>query len=157
VQPLEKIKPYRELGIGGIVRMVLEGKMREVYGVGERNSVGQDFNAKDGTLWFTDNQTDSLGDTVPPGELNHITEVGQDFGYPCWSGPFKVAGSAAAPELKNLPEPVGAVLAQLEWPAHQAQLGMTLYSARMFPEHCRSGIFAASHVSWNSTVCPPAR
>jgi len=29
-----------------------------------RNSVGQDFNPKDGTLWFTDNQTDGMGDDI---------------------------------------------------------------------------------------------
>jgi glucose/arabinose dehydrogenase len=152
VPPAEKLQMYRQLGIGGIIRMNLDGSKREVYAVGVRNSVGQDFNPKDGTLWFTDNQTDGLGDDVPPGELNHITKMGQDFGYPYWNGHFKVAGTAAAPDLKNLPEPKDAVFPQVEFPAHQAQLGMTFYTGKMFPEKYRGGIFVASHGSWNRSV-----
>ena len=29
-----------------------------------RNSVGMDFNPKDKTLWFTDNQVDGMGDDI---------------------------------------------------------------------------------------------
>ena len=28
------------------------------------------YNLKDGSLWFTDNQVDGMGDETPPGELN---------------------------------------------------------------------------------------
>ncbi|MCK9685034.1 PQQ-dependent sugar dehydrogenase [Scleromatobacter humisilvae] len=152
VPPADKVAEFRKLGIGGIVRMDLDGTHREIYAVGVRNSVGQDFNPKDGTLWFTDNQTDGMGDGIPPGELNHATRMGQDFGYPYWNGHVKVAGSAAAPDLKDLPEPKGAVFPQVEFPAHQAQLGMTFYNGKMFPERYRGGIFVAAHGSWNSTV-----
>lgn len=151
VPPAEKVAMYRQLGIGGIVRMNLDGTGREVYAVGVRNSVGQDFNPKDGTLWFTDNQTDGMGDGQPPGELNHATKIGQDFGYPYWNGHVKVAGTAAAPDLKDLKEPAGAVFPQVEFPAHQAQLGMVFYTGKMFPEKYRGGMFVASHGSWNST------
>jgi len=44
-----------------------DGSKREVYATGIRNSVGLDFNPKDGSLWFTDNQTDGMGDDIPPG------------------------------------------------------------------------------------------
>ncbi|MBU6259662.1 MAG: PQQ-dependent sugar dehydrogenase [Burkholderiales bacterium] len=152
VPPAAKVALYRKLGMGGILRMNLDGSQREVYAVGVRNSVGEDFNPKDGTLWFTDNQTDGMGDGIPPGELNHATKMGQDFGYPYWNGHVRVAGTAAAPDLKNLPEPVNAVFPQVEFPAHQAQLGMTFYTGKMFPEKYRGGIFVASHGSWNSTV-----
>ena len=152
VPPAEKIKAFRERGIGGIVRMDMDGSKREVFAVGVRNSVGQDFNPKDGTLWFTDNQTDGMGDGGPPGELNHVTKMGQDFGYPYWNGHMRVSGTAAAPDLKDLPEPKGAIFPQVEFPAHQAQLGMTFYSGKMFPEKYRGGMFVASHGSWNSTV-----
>ena len=152
VPPAEKVAMYRKLGIGGIIRMEQDDSKREVFAVGVRNSVGQDFNPKDGSLWFTDNQTDGLGDTVPPGELNRAPKAGMDFGYPYWNGHYKVAGSPAAADLKNLPEPAGAVFPQVEFPAHQAQLGMTFYTGKMFPEKYRGGIFVASHGSWNSTV-----
>src|SRR6476469_4318068 len=52
----EKLDMYRKWGIGGIIRMDRDGKNREVFATGIRNSVGIDFNPKDGSLWFTDNQ-----------------------------------------------------------------------------------------------------
>jgi glucose/arabinose dehydrogenase len=152
VQPRAKVETYRAIGIGGIVRWDLDGTHREVFATGIRNSVGEDFDPRDGTLWFTDNQTDLLGDDQPPGELNHATKAGQDFGYPYWNGHFKVAGSSAAPDLKDLPEPKGAVFPEAEFPAHQAQLGMTFSTSRMFPDRYRHGVFVAAHGSWNRTV-----
>ena len=152
VPPANKVETYRKLGIGGVMRMnAFDGSKREVYAVGIRNSLGIDFNPKDKSLWFTDNQTDGLGDEVPPGELNRITKQGQDFGYPYWNGKFKVAGSAAAPDLKDLKEPPNAVSPQIEFPAHQAQLGMTFYNGKQFPAKYQGGIFVAAHGSWNRT------
>jgi glucose/arabinose dehydrogenase len=40
----EKMDLYKKTGIGGIVRMDREGKGREVFAWGVRNSVGMDFN-----------------------------------------------------------------------------------------------------------------
>jgi glucose/arabinose dehydrogenase len=151
VQPMIKFSLYDRMGIGGIVRMDLDGSKREVVALGVRNSVGMDFNPRDKVLWFTDNQTDGLGDDNPPGELNRLTKVGQHFGYPYWGGKFKVAGSAAAPELKDMKEPANAVFPEVEFPAHQAQLGMSFYNATQFPQKYRGGIFIASHGSWNRT------
>lgn len=150
VQPAGKVDLYNKLGIGGIVRMdPFDGSKREVFARGGRNSVGMDFNPKDKTLWWTDNQTDGLGDEVPPGELNRSTAVGQHFGYPYWNGKFKVAGTAAAPDLKDMKEPANAVFPQVEFPAHQAQLGMAFYNGKKFPAKYQGGMFVASHGSWN--------
>ena len=90
VQPRDKVDEFNRLGIGGIVRMdPFDGSGSEVYSIGMRNSVGQDFNPKDGSLWWTDNQTDGLGNEVPPGELIRSTKKGEHFGYPFWNGKFK--------------------------------------------------------------------
>lgn len=152
VQPMAKFSTYDRYGIGGIVRMdPFDGSKREVFALGVRNSVGMDFNPKDKTLWFTDNQTDGLGDEVPPGELNRATAAGQHFGYPYWGGKFKVAGSSAAADLKDMKEPARAVFPQVEFPAHQAQLGMTFYTGNQFPTKYRGGAFVAAHGSWNRT------
>jgi glucose/arabinose dehydrogenase len=152
VQPLAKFGLYDRVGIGGIVRMdPFDGSKREVVALGVRNSVGMDFNPRDKVLWFTDNQTDGLGDEVPPGELNRLTKAGQHFGYPYWGGKFKVAGSPAAPELKDMKEPANAVFPEVEFPAHQAQLGMTFYNGAQFPQRYRGGAFVAAHGSWNRT------
>lgn len=150
VQPANKVELYDKLGIGGIVRMnAFDGSKREVYSRGVRNSVGMDFNPKDKSLWWTDNQTDGLGDDIPPGELNRSTVAGQHFGYPYWNGKYKVAGSSAATDLKDMKEPTNAVFPQVEFPAHQAQLGMTFYNGNKFPAKYRGGMFVAAHGSWN--------
>jgi glucose/arabinose dehydrogenase len=153
VQPAGKLELYDRLGIGGVVRMnAFDGSKREVYARGVRNSVGMDINPKDKTVWWTDNQTDGLGDDVPPGELNRSTKAGEHFGYPYWNGAkFKVAGSPAAPDLKDMKEPANAIAPQVEFPAHQAQLGMTFYSGKQFPAKYQGGIFVAAHGSWNRT------
>lgn len=152
VQPKGKIDMYEKIGIGGIIRLdPFDGGGREVFAKGSRNSVGMDFNPKDGTLWWTDNQVDGLGDDVPPGELNRSTKAGEHFGFPYWNGKFKVAGSGAAPDLKDMPEPKGAIFPQVEFPAHQAQLGMAFYTGNKFPAKYRGGMFVAAHGSWNRT------
>jgi glucose/arabinose dehydrogenase len=152
VQPMDKVSFYDEIGIGGIIRLdPFDGSSREVYSRGVRNSVGMGFNPADGTLWWTDNQVDGLGDNVPPGELNRSTTVGEHFGFPYWNGDYKVAGSGAAPDLADMAEPVNAVFPQINFPAHQAQLGMAFYTGQKFPSKYRGGIFVASHGSWNRT------
>jgi glucose/arabinose dehydrogenase len=152
VQPRELVKTFDEIGIGGIVRMnAFDGSKREVFARGIRNSVGQDFNPKDGSLWWTDNQADGMGDDIPSGELNRSTAKGQHFGFPWTNGGTAIAGSAAAPDLKDLPAPAGMIPPQVNFPAHQAQLGMAFYTGRAFPEKYRGGIFVAAHGSWNRT------
>ena len=153
VQPKDKIDLYNKTGIGGVIRLnPFDGSGKEVYAMGMRNPAGMDINPKDKTVWTTDNQVDGLGDDVPPGELNRITKAGQHFGFPYWNGKFKVAGSGAAPDLKDMKEPAGAIFPQVEFPAHQAQLGMTFYNGKVFPKKYQGGIFVAAHGSWNRTV-----
>ena len=154
VQPREKVALYEQLGIGGMVRMnAFDGSGREVLARGVRNSVGMDINPKDKTVWFTDNQTDGMGDETPPGELNRITKAGgEHFGYPFIHGNnVQIAGTAAAPDLKDMNAPAAWTKPQIEFPAHQAQLGMTFSSGKMFPAKYQSGIFVAAHGSWNRT------
>lgn len=152
VQPKDKIDMYNEIGIGGIIRMdPFSGENREVYARGARNPVGIGFNPADDTLWWTDNQVDGLGDDIPPGELNRTTTIGQHFGFPYWNGDYKVAGSPAAPDLKDMAEPADAVFPQVNFPAHQAQLGMAFYNGKQFPNKYQGGVFVASHGSWNRT------
>ncbi|MDH3320299.1 MAG: PQQ-dependent sugar dehydrogenase [Betaproteobacteria bacterium] len=153
VQPRDKVALYEKLGIGGIVRLnAFDGSKREVVARGIRNSVGQDFNPKDGKLWFTDNQTDGMGDDTPPGELNRVTRVGEHFGYPFIHGNnVQIAGTSAAPDLKGMKPPAQWTKPQVEFAAHQAQLGMTFYASKMFPAKYQGGIFVATHGSWNRT------
>lgn len=152
VQPRDKVALYERLGMGGVVRLrVADGSAREVLARGVRASVGMDLQPGTGTVWFTDNQTDHMGDDIPPGELNRITRAGgEHFGYPFIHGrDTPVAGTAVAPDLKDLPPPAQWTPPQAEFPAHQAQLGMHFYRGSQFPASYRGGIFVASHGSWN--------
>jgi glucose/arabinose dehydrogenase len=148
----EKLDLYKKWGIGGIIRMDRDGKNREVYASGIRNSVGMDFNPKDRTLWFTDNQVDGMGDDIPPGEINRATGLGQNFGFPYYGG-----GHTRTDEYKNDTPPADVVFPQVEMVAHAADLGMTFYTGRMFPQKYQNAIFSAQHGSWNRTVPVGAR
>ncbi len=148
----EKMDLYTKSGIGGIVSFTREGKDRQVYALGVRNSVGMDFSPKDKTLWFTDNQVDGMGDDIPPGEINRITKPGQHFGFPYYGG-----GTTRTTEYKDQTPPVDAVPPQIETVAHAADLGMAFYSGRMFPQKYQGAIFSAQHGSWNRTTPVGAR
>jgi glucose/arabinose dehydrogenase len=147
VPPRDKLKLYSEVGIGGIVRMNIDGSGREVYARGLRNSVGMDFNPKDKTLWFTDNQTDGMGDDIPKGEINRATKPGQFFGYPYIVSQTRITEFGYDKD----PIPAGAVDPQVMTDAHAADLGMAFYAGRMFPAKYQGGFFTAQHGSWNRT------
>jgi glucose/arabinose dehydrogenase len=152
VPPKDKLDLYRRAGIGGIVRMDQDGKNKEVFATGIRNSVGIEFNPNDRTLWFTDNQVDGMGDDQPPGELNRATQAGQNFGFPWYGG-----GTVRTTEYKDDPVPAGVVPPQAEMAAHAADLGLMFYTGNMFPQQYRGGIFSAQHGSWNRTKPVGAR
>ncbi|HEY7550071.1 MAG TPA: PQQ-dependent sugar dehydrogenase [Hyphomicrobiaceae bacterium] len=147
-----KLGLYGKVGMGGIVRMDRDGKNREVFARGVRNSVGMDFNPGDGTLWFTDNQVDGMGDDIPPGELNRATKPGQNFGFPWFGG-----GKVRTEEYKAETPPADVVYPEVEMAAHAADLGMKFYTGSQFPAKYRGGIFSAQHGSWNRTKPVGAR
>jgi glucose/arabinose dehydrogenase len=152
VAPPEKLDLYRKTGIGGIVSMDRDGGNRQVYAWGIRNSVGMDFNPANAELWFTDNQVDRMGDDIPPGELNRATGPGQQFGFPWYGG-----GHVRTREYRESAPPADAVFPQVEEIAHAADLGMTFYAGKMFPQAYRGGIFSAQHGSWNRSTPVGAR
>lgn len=152
VPPHEKMDLYHKWGIGGIVRMNRDGSGREVFAWGVRNSVGMDFDPKSGDLWFTDNQVDGMGDDIPPGELNHATKAGLNFGFPWYGG-----GHTRTVEYKNDTPPADVVFPVVETVAHAADLGMRFYTGKMFPEKYHGAVFSVQHGSWNRTVPVGAR
>ena len=152
VQPKDKVALYEDVGIGGVIRYNgLDGSGRVVYSKGMRNPAGLTIGPK-GDIWTTDNQVDGLGDDIPPGELNKLTKAGEHFGFPYYNGHFKVAGSPAAEDLKDMKEPAGHIFPQVEFPAHQAQLGVAHYTGKAFPAKYQNGLFVASHGSWNRST-----
>jgi glucose/arabinose dehydrogenase len=151
VAPPGKLAFYAERGIGGVIRMNLDGSGREVFATGVRNSVGMDFDGQ-GRLWFTDNQVDGMGDDIPPGEINRADRPGLNFGFPWYGG-----GHVRTREYASRTPPEGVVFPQVEEAAHAADLGMIFYRGRMFPEEYRGGVFSVQHGSWDRSVPVGAR
>ena len=151
VAPADKLALYQEVGIGGMIRFNrFPGSLdREVVATGIRNSVGHAFNPKDGSLWFTDNQVDGMGDETPPGELNRMPKMGMWYGHPYDGG-----GSVRTNEYKGQTIPKADadryVKPQVEMIAHAADLGMMFYTGQQFPQKYHNAIFSAQHGSWNA-------
>ena len=127
-----------------ITRMNPDGTGLEVFASGVRNTVGFTWHPTTKEIWFTDNNRDSMGDDLPPCELNTAPKAGMHFGYPyCHGGTIKdpefgklrSCGEFSAP-AKNLGP-------------HVAPLGLKFYNADMFPEAFRGNLFIAEHGSWD--------
>ncbi len=130
-----------------ITRLDLAGGRPEVVARGVRNSVGFDFDPANGELWFTDNGRDWLGDDQPPDELNHLTKVGEHFGFPfCHGNGIRDPEHNAGRSCGEFTAPAR------ELGPHVAAIGMRFYTGRMFPEKYRGGIFIAEHGSWNRST-----
>ncbi len=129
-----------------ITRINPDGSGREIIAHGIRNTVGFTWHPKTGNLWFTDNNRDMMGDNLPPGELNELTEVGQHFGFPylhandVWDPEFGEAGKQMDQKFKKPVQELG---------PHVAPLGMLFYTGDMFPESYKNQAFIAEHGSWN--------
>lgn len=129
-----------------ITRINPDGTGREIVAHGVRNSVGFDWHPQTGDLWFTDNGRDWLGDNRPPCELNHLSEVGQHFGYPykhgndIWDPEFGDRGKEMKQDFQPPAQELG---------PHVAPLGMIFYTGNMFPESYKDQILIAEHGSWN--------
>jgi glucose/arabinose dehydrogenase len=108
--------------------------------------LGIDFNPADKTMWVNDNQVDGMGDLIPAGETNRVTERGQHFGFPWFGG-----GKTRTVEYKDSEPPAGHIYPAIEHDAHAADLGLAFYTGKSFPEKYRGGLFTAQHGSWNRT------
>jgi glucose/arabinose dehydrogenase len=131
-----------------IYRMNLDGTGMETVAAGVRNTVGFDFNPKNGQLWFTDNGRDWLSEDFPNDELNVVSGPGLHFGYP-----FCHQGNLSDPEFgwgKDCSGKDYAKPAALLGP-HAGALGLTFYNGKMFPAKYQGAMFIARHGPWNRT------
>jgi glucose/arabinose dehydrogenase len=127
-----------------ITRIRPDGTEREIFATGIRNTVGFDWHPETGVLWFTDNGRDSMGDNVPPDELNRAPEKGMDFGFPHCHG-----RDIRDPEFGGQGACVSQTPPAAELGPHVAALGMRFYTGGMFPAEYRNDVFHAEHGSWN--------
>lgn len=129
-----------------IIRMNPDGSDAEIYAEGIRNSVGMDFQPDTGTMYFTDNNTDMMGDDIPPGELNAAPEKGMHFGFPYYAG-----GKERHEDWADKTPPKEVTFPAAEFQAHTAALGMKFYTGNMFPVDFKGDVIIAQHGSWNRT------
>ena len=143
--PCNICQPPDRTGI--ILRLNPDGSGAEIVARGIRNSVGLDWHPRTGTLFFTDNGADDMGDDIPADELNRVDQVGQHFGFPYLGGrAVKLPGFESAAPLRPMFAPV------IEFQAHTASLGIHFYRGEMFPAEYRGDAFVAQHGSWNRTA-----
>ncbi len=134
-------------GYAQIARMNLDGSGFEVVARGVRNTVGFDFDPKNGELWYTNNGRDWLSEDFPNDTLNRVGSPGKDhFGFPfCHQGTMADPVYGWGKNCADYTQP-----AQLMG-AHAATLGMRFYTGKMFPSQYQGAIFIARHGPWNRT------
>ncbi|MHC1480918.1 PQQ-dependent sugar dehydrogenase [Frateuria aurantia] len=131
---------------GKLIRMNLDGSGREDVAYGIRNSVGFTWQPGTGSLWFTDNGRDLLGDDAPNDELDRVDHPGQHFGFPyCHQGDLPDPVLGAGHPCSRYTPPV------LKLGAHVAALGLRFYTGKHWPPAYRGGLLIAEHGSWNRT------
>jgi glucose/arabinose dehydrogenase len=131
-----------EASQGVIVNLIPSGGDLRRVAWGIRNSVGFDWNG--GTLYFTDNGADGMGDNTPPDELN-VLQPGAFYGFPYFGGRVRLRGfEAAAPPAPQTPP-------AYEFQAHVAALGVHFYRGAMFPQ-LQGEALVAEHGSWNRST-----
>lgn len=140
--PCNICKPEKDV-YASLVRLNADGSGFEIIARGIRNSVGFDWEPQ-GSLYFTDNGRDYLGDDLPPEELNRWTQTGSHYGYPYCHG-----GDIADPELGGERKCSEFIAPAWKFKAHMAALGIHFYQGKQFPAQYRSQLFVAEHGSWN--------
>jgi glucose/arabinose dehydrogenase len=129
---------------GQIRRYSPDGSGMEVIARGVRNSQGFDWNPKTGELWFTDNGRDWMGNGGPQDELNRLSKVGLNFGFPyCHANGIVDRDYKKKDPCKGVTKPVA-----LMGP-HAAALGVKYYTGDMFPAAYKNTMFVARKGSWN--------
>lgn len=122
-----------------------DGTGERIFASGLRNEVGLAFNPQTGELWGTENSRDSIGNDIPPEEINIIKDNG-NYGWPyCYSNQVFDTnfGRKNADYCKQTTSPA------LPMQAHSAPLGITFYNGQQFPASFQGSAFVGFHGSWN--------
>ena len=130
-----------------IRRYNADGSGMEVIARGVRNTQGFTWHPRTKQLWFTDHGRDWMGDKGPEDELNRITKVGLNFGYP-----YCHAKGVLDAEIKKKDACQGVTLPVTTMGPHAAAMGVIFYTGSMFPKEYQNTMFVARKGSWNRTV-----
>ncbi|HXV30075.1 MAG TPA: PQQ-dependent sugar dehydrogenase [Sinorhizobium sp.] len=122
---------------GMIVSMYQDGSGLRRVAWGVRNSVGFDW--RGGTMFFTDNGADGMGDDIPPDELNAL-RPGGFYGFPYFGGRVRLAG------FQDAPPPARQIPPVFDFQAHVATLGIHFFRS------LGGDALVAEHGSWDRSV-----
>ena len=123
-----------------------DGSGMEVIATGVRNTVGFDWHPVTKELWFTDHGRDWMGDDTPEDELNRLSRVGENFGFP-----YCHANGIADPDIKKANPCAGVTMPVQTMGPHTAVMGLQFYTGNMFPAEYKNAMFVARKGSWNRT------
>jgi glucose/arabinose dehydrogenase len=129
-----------------IRRYNADGSGMEVIARGVRNTVGFAWHPTTRELWFTDHGRDWMGDDSPEDELNRISSVGQNFGFP-----YCHADAVADKDIKKDRPCDGVTLPVKTMGPHAAVMGAHFYTGDMFPAEYKNALLVARKGSWNRT------
>ena len=123
-----------------------DGSGMEVIARGVRNTQGFAWHPETKEMWFTDHGRDWMGDDGPADELNRMSKVGQNFGFPyCHANGITDRDFPKAGACNDVTLPV-----QTMGP-HAAVMGVHFYTGSMFPAEYRNTLLVARKGSWNRT------
>lgn len=127
-----------------IRRYNADGSGMEVIARGVRNTVGFDWHPVTKELWFTDHGRDWMGDDTPDDELNRMSKVGLNFGFP-----YCHASGVADRDIVKANPCAGVTLPVANMGPHAAVMGLKFYTGNMFPAEYKNAMFIARKGSWN--------
>ena len=134
----------------------LNGKNRQIYASGLRNTIGFGWHPVSGKLFGMDHGIDMLGDNDQEEELNEIKE-GAKYGWAYVYANGKLNPHNVVPKELGLTNADWAKQSEnplLLYTPHAAPMQMVFYTGAMFPAEYKNDAFVAFRGSWNRT--PPS-
>ena len=132
-----------------MLRASLDGKHREVFATGLRDTIGWGWSPQTGELWGADHGIDWFGDEVQQEEINHI-EKGKHYGWPYFfadnqpNNRLDPTHGLTREDWKKRSTPM-----VLGYDAHSAPMQLAFYTGEQFPADYAGDAFLAMHGSWN--------
>jgi len=137
----------KEAGRAAIHEIDLATGQSRLFATGVRNPNGFSWQPQSGELWVAVNERDDLGNDLVP---DYMTSV-RDGGFYGW--PYSYYGQHIDDRVKpQRPDLVAkALVPDYALGSHTASLGLTFYTANLFPGDYLNGAFIGQHGSWNRT------
>jgi glucose/arabinose dehydrogenase len=135
-----------------IYSMRPDGSDFKPFAKGLRNTVFFTWNPVDGKMWGTDMGRDSLGDNIPPDEIN-IIEQEKNYGWPvCYGKNIHDTNFDKNTYIRNPCMAPFETPSHVDLQAHSAPLGLAFIPEEGWPEEYWYNLLVAYHGSWNRST-----